>query len=300
MENILDLIIVGAGPAGVTAAIYAKRSNINFKIFEKEMVGGNVVNAFEIENYPGVGKLMGSDLAIKFIGDLDALGIDVNYEAITKIEKNDDVFKVTTSENETYYTKKVLLALGTKARKLGVSNEDLLLGRGISYCATCDGSFYKGKDVLVVGGGNSALTEALYLSKIVNKIYLITRHELKGDKKEIQKIKETPNTEVVEFKTVKEVEGNNFVTGVKIIDTNTNEESSLKVDGIFVYIGQLPPTNLVSDFGVLNKNGFIEVDEHYETKVKGLFAVGDCINKVVRQIVTATGDAATAIHFIEE
>lgn len=300
MENILDLIIVGAGPAGVTAAIYAKRSNINFKIFEKEMVGGNVVNAFEIENYPGVGKLMGSDLAIKFIGDLDALGIDVNYEAITKIEKNDDVFKVTTSENETYYTKKVLLALGTKARKLGVSNEDLLLGRGISYCATCDGSFYKGNDVLVVGGGNSALTEALYLSKIVNKIYLITRHELKGDKKEIQKIKETPNTEVVEFKTVKEVEGNNFVTGVKIIDTNTNEESSLKVDGIFVYIGQLPPTNLVSDFGVLNKNGFIEVDEHYETKVKGLFAVGDCINKVVRQIVTATGDAATAIHFIEE
>lgn len=300
MENILDLIIVGAGPAGVTAAIYAKRSNINFKIFEKEMVGGNVVNAFEIENYPGVGKLMGSDLAIKFIGDLDALGIDVNYEAITKIEKNDDIFKVITSENEIYYAKKVLLALGTKARKLGVSNEDQLLGRGISYCATCDGSFYKGKEVLVVGGGNSALTEALYLSKIVNKIYLITRHELKGDKKEIQKIKETPNIEVIEFKTVKEVEGNNFVTGVKIIDTNTNEESSLKVDGIFVYIGQLPPTNIVSDFGVLNKNGFIEVDEHYETKIKGLFAVGDCINKVVRQIVTATGDAATAIHFIEE
>ncbi len=300
MENILDLIIVGAGPAGVTAAIYAKRSNINFKIFEKEMVGGNVVNAFEIENYPGVGKLMGSDLAIKFIGDLDALGIDVNYEAITKIEKNDDIFKVITSENEIYYAKKVLLALGTKARKLGVSNEDQLLGRGISYCATCDGSFYKGKEVLVVGGGNSALTEALYLSKIVNKIYLITRHELKGDKKEIQKIKETPNIKVIEFKTVKEVEGNNFVTGVKIIDTNTNEESSLKVDGIFVYIGQLPPTNFVSHFGVLNKNGFIEVDEHYETKIKGLFAVGDCINKVVRQIVTATGDAATAIHFIEE
>ncbi len=300
MENILDLIIVGAGPAGVTAAIYAKRSNINFKIFEKEMVGGNVVNAFEIENYPGVGKLMGSDLAIKFIGDLDALGIDVNYEAITKIEKNDDIFKAITSENEIYYAKKVLLALGTKARKLGVSNEDQLLGRGISYCATCDGSFYKGKEVLVVGGGNSALTEALYLSKIVNKIYLITRHELKGDKKEIQKIKETPNIEVIEFKTVKEVEGNNFVTGVKIIDTNTNEESSLKVDGIFVYIGQLPPTNIVSHFGVLNKNGFIEVDEHYETKIKGLFAVGDCINKVVRQIVTATGDAATAIHFIEE
>ena len=300
MENILDLIIVGAGPAGVTAAIYAKRSNINFKIFEKEMVGGNVVNAFEIENYPGVGKLMGSDLAIKFIGDLDALGIDVNYEAITKIEKNDDIFKVITSENEIYYAKKVLLALGTKARKLGASNEDQLLGRGISYCATCDGSFYKGKEVLVVGGGNSALTEALYLSKIVNKIYLITRHELKGDKKEIQKIKETPNIEVIEFKTVKEVEGNNFVTGVKIIDTNTNEESSLKVDGIFVYIGQLPPTNIVSDFGVLNKNGFIEVDEHYETKIKGLFAVGDCINKVVRQFVNATGDAATAILFFEE
>ena len=180
-----DLIIIGAGPGGVTAAIYAKRSNLDLLVFEKNCVGGNVVNAFEIENYPGVGKIVGADLSINFLNELDALGIEVNYEEIKEVKKIDDHFKVITIDDIEYEAKKVLLALGTKARKLNLENEDALLGRGVSFCATCDGAFYKNKTVLVVGGGNSALTEAMYLSNIASKVYVITRHELKGTKKEI-------------------------------------------------------------------------------------------------------------------
>lgn len=295
-----DLAIIGAGPGGVTAAIYAKRSGLEFDIFEKYCVGGNVVSAFEIENYPGVGKIVGADLAMNFMNELSELNIDVTYDEVTEIKKVSEGFELKTSMGETRTYKKVLLALGTKPKQLNIPNEDKFLGRGISFCATCDGAFYKDKEVLVVGGGNSALTETLYLANIVKKAYVMTRHELKGDKKEIAKIKATPNVEVIEFKSINKLIGDDLLKGVELIDTNTKETSELNVDGIFVYIGQLPPTVFVKDLGILNDRGFIEVDSHFETKVKGLFAIGDCINKTVRQIVTATGDAASAIHFINE
>lgn len=296
-----DLIIIGAGPGGVTAAIYAKRSNLDLLVFEKSCVGGNVVNAFEIENYPGVGKIVGADLAINFLNELDALNIEVNYEEIKEVKKVDDYFKVTTIDDITYEAKKVLLALGTKARKLNLENEDALLGRGISFCATCDGAFYKNKTVLVVGGGNSALTEAMYLANIAKKVYVITRHELKGAKKEIDELKSKENIEVIEFKQVKTLlEENKKLHGVVLFDTNTKEESTLDVDGVFVYIGQIPQTAFLSNLNILNERGFIEVDKHFETSVKGLFAIGDCIDKEVRQIATAVGDAASAIHYLEK
>lgn len=296
-----DLIIIGAGPGGVTAAIYAKRSNLDLLVFEKNCVGGNVVNAFEIENYPGVGKIVGADLSINFLNELDALGIEVNYEEIKEVKKIDDRFKVTTTDDVTYEAKKVLLALGTKARKLNLENEDALLGRGVSFCATCDGAFYKNKTVLVVGGGNSALTEAMYLSNIASKVYVITRHELKGTKKEIDELKSKKNVEVIEFKQIKElVSENKRLKSVILFDTNTKEEMKLDVDGVFVYIGQTPQTAFLSNLGILNERGFINVDKHFETSVKGLFAIGDCIDKEVRQIATAVGDAATAIHYLEK
>ena len=297
----LDLIIVGAGPGGVTAAIYAKRSNLNFKIFEKNCVGGNVVNAFEIENYPGVGKIMGADLAINFINDLDNLGIEVEYDEITSIEKKDDHFLVKTLSEETFETKNVILSLGTKPRKLNLDNEDSLLGRGVSFCATCDGAFYKDKVTLVVGGGNSALTEALYLANIAKKVYVITRHELKGDKKEIEAIRARENIEVIEFKQVKElIKDGDKLKGVTLFDTNTKEEMKLTLDGVFVYIGQIPQTSFLKDLDILDERGFIKVDNHFETSVKGIFGVGDCINKEVRQIATAIGDAATVMHYLEK
>ena len=297
----LDLIIVGAGPGGVTAAIYAKRSNLNFKIFEKNCVGGNVVNAFEIENYPGVGKIMGADLAINFINDLDHLGIEVEYDEITSIEKKDDNFLVKTLSEETFETRNVILSLGTKPRKLNLDNEDSLLGRGVSFCATCDGAFYKDKVTLVVGGGNSALTEALYLANIAKKVYVITRHELKGDKKEIETIRAKENIEVIEFKQVKElIKDGDKLKGVTLFDTNTKEEMKLTLDGVFVYIGQIPQTSFLKDLDILDERGFIKVDNHFETSVKGIFGVGDCINKEVRQIATAIGDAATVMHYLEK
>lgn len=296
-----DLIIVGAGPGGVTAAIYAKRSNLDLLVFEKNCVGGNVVNAFEIENYPGVGKIVGADLSIIFLNELDALGIEVNYEEIKEVKKIDDHFKVITIDDIEYEAKKVLLALGTKARKLNLENEDALLGRGVSFCATCDGAFYKNKTVLVVGGGNSALTEAMYLSNIASKVYVITRHELKGTKKEIDELKGKKNVEVIEFKQIKElVSENKHLKSVILFDTNTKEEMKLDIDGVFVYIGQIPQTGFLSNLGILNERGFINVDKHFETSVKGLFAIGDCIDKEVRQIATAVGDAATAIHYLEK
>lgn len=296
-----DLIIIGAGPGGVTAAIYAKRSNLDLLVFEKNCVGGNVVNAFEIENYPGVGKIVGADLSINFLNELDALGIEVNYEEIKEVKKIDDHFKVVTTDDIVYEAKKVLLALGTKARKLNLENEDALLARGVSFCATCDGAFYKNKTVLVVGGGNSALTEAMYLSNIASKVYVITRHELKGTKKEIDELKGKKNVEVIEFKQIKElVSENKHLKSVILFDTNTNEEMKLDVDGVFVYIGQIPQTGFLSNLGILNQRGFINVDKHFETSVKGLFAIGDCIDKEVRQIATAVGDAATAIHYLEK
>ena len=295
-----DLAIIGAGPGGVTAAIYAKRSGLEFDIFEKYCVGGNVVTAFEIENYPGVGKIVGADLAMNFMNELSELQIDVTYDEVIEIKKLEDEFELKTLNGETRLYKKVLLALGTKPRQLDVENEDKYLGRGISFCATCDGAFYNNKEVLIVGGGNSALTETLYLANIVKKAYIMTRHELKGDKKEIAKIKALNNVEVLEFKSINKLIEEDGLKGVQLIDTNTKELSELKVDGIFVYIGQLPPTAFLKDLGILNERGFIEVDNHFETSVKGLFAIGDCINKVVRQIVTATGDAASAIHFINE
>ena len=295
-----DLAIIGAGPGGVTAAIYAKRSGLEFDIFEKYCVGGNVVTAFEIENYPGVGKIVGADLAMNFMNELSELQIDVTYDEVIEIKKLEDEFELKTLNGETRLYKKVLLALGTKPRQLDVENEDKYLGRGISFCATCDGAFYNNKEVLIVGGGNSALTETLYLANIVKKAYIMTRHELKGDQKEIAKIKALNNVEVLEFKSINKLIEEDGLKGVQLIDTNTKELSELKVDGIFVYIGQLPPTAFLKDLGILNERGFIEVDNHFETSVKGLFAIGDCINKVVRQIVTATGDAASAIHFINE
>lgn len=298
--HVKDLIIIGAGPGGVTAAIYAKRAGLDFEIFEKMCIGGAVVNAYEIENYPGVGKIVGSDLAMNFMNDLNNLEINVQYDEIVEIHKEEDCFKVVGKYSGEYFAKKVLLALGTKPKQLGLPNEDALVGKGISYCATCDGSFYKDKDVLVVGGGNSALSEATYLTNICKKVYLITRHELKGDKKEIEKFKSKSNIEIIEFKSIKEIIASPKVEKVILTDTNTKELSEIKVDGIFVYVGQNPQTQIVKDLGVLNERGFIEVDNHFETKVKGLFAIGDCIVKDLRQIVTAVGDAGLAIHYIED
>lgn len=299
--EVKDLIIIGAGPSGVSAAIYAKRANLDFIIFEKFAIGGQVINAFEIENYPGFNKIFGSDLAINFMNNLTALNVDVKYEEVVSLEKNEDIFILKTSLDNVYYAKNVILALGSNPRKLNLQNEDQFIGRGISYCAMCDGNFYKDKEILVYGGGNSAISEALFLTNIVKKLTIVSRSNLRADKSLVEELSSKQNVDILENKLVDSlIIDNNAIKGVKLKDKFNNEITFLNVEGIFVYIGAIPSTSFLTNLGILNKEGYIEVNNHFETKINNLYAIGDVINKDLRQIVTATNDGAFAIHYLLE
>lgn len=299
--EVKDLIIIGAGPSGVSAAIYAKRANLDFIIFEKFAIGGQVINAFEIENYPGFNKIFGSDLAINFMNNLTALNVEVKYEEVVSLEKNEDIFILKTSLDNVYYAKNVILALGSNPRKLNLPNEDQFTGRGISYCAMCDGNFYKDKEILVYGGGNSAISEALFLTNIVKKLTIVSRSNLRADKSLVEELSSKQNVDILENKLVDSlIIDNNEIKGVKLKDKFNNEITSLNIEGIFVYIGAIPSTSFLTNLGILNKEGYIEVNNHFETKINNLYAIGDVINKDLRQIVTATNDGAFAIHYLLE
>lgn len=299
--EVKDLIIIGAGPSGVSAAIYAKRANLDFIIFEKFAIGGQVINAFEIENYPGFNKIFGSDLAINFMNNLNALNVEVKYEEVVSLEKKEDIFILKTSLDNVYYAKNVILALGSNPRKLNLPNEDQFTGRGISYCAMCDGNFYKDKEILVYGGGNSAISEALFLTNIVKKLTIVSRSNLRADKSVVEELSSKQNVDILENKLVDSlIIDNNEIKGVKLKDKFNNEITFLNVEGIFVYIGAIPSTSFLTNLGILNKEGYIEVNNHFETKINNLYAIGDVINKDLRQIVTATNDGAFAIHYLLE
>ena len=299
--EVKDLIIIGAGPSGVSAAIYAKRANLDFIIFEKFAIGGQVINAFEIENYPGFNKIFGSDLAINFMNNLTALNVEVKYEEVVSLEKNEDIFILKTSLDNVYYAKNVILALGSNPRKLNLPNEDQFTGRGISYCAMCDGNFYKDKEILVYGGGNSAISEALFLTNIVKKLTIVSRSNLRADKSLVEELSSKENVDILENKLVDSlIIDNNEIKGVKLKDKFNNEITFLNVEGIFVYIGAIPSTSFLTNLGILNKEGYIEVNNYFETKINNLYAIGDVINKDLRQIVTATNDGAFAIHYLLE
>ena len=299
--EVKDLIIIGAGPSGVSAAIYAKRANLDFIIFEKFAIGGQVINAFEIENYPGFNKIFGSDLAINFMNNLTALNVEVKYEEVVSLEKNEDIFILKTSLDNVYYAKNVILALGSNPRKLNLPNEDQFIGRGISYCAMCDGNFYKDKEILVYGGGNSAISEALFLTNIVKKLTIVSRSNLRADKSLVEELSSKQNVDILENKLIDSlIIDNNEIKGVKLKDKFNNEITFLNVEGIFVYIGAIPSTGFLTNLGILNKEGYIEVNNHFETKINNLYAIGDVINKDLRQIVTATNDGAFAIHYLLE
>ena len=299
--EVKDLIIIGAGPSGVSAAIYAKRANLDFIIFEKFAIGGQVINAFEVENYPGFNKIFGSDLAINFMNNLTALNVEVKYEEVVSLEKKEDIFILKTSLDNVYYAKNVILALGSNPRKLNLPNEEQFTGRGISYCAMCDGNFYKDKEILVYGGGNSAISEALFLTNIVKKLTIVSRSNLRADKSLVEELSSKQNVDILENKLVDSlIIDNNEIKGVKLKDKFNNEITSLNIEGIFVYIGAIPSTSFLTNLGILNKEGYIEVNNHFETKINNLYAIGDVINKDLRQIVTATNDGAFAIHYLLE
>jgi thioredoxin reductase (NADPH) len=302
MENLLDLIIVGSGPAGITAAIYAKRYGMTLEIFEKAIPGGNVVNAFEIENYPGFSKIHGFELALNMQNQLKSLGVNIKFRNIIGIEKNEDgTFNVKASNGEIYHSKFVILALGSKPKTLEIYNEQKFLGRGISYCATCDGSFYKDKDVVVVGGGNSAITEALYLATICKTVTIIARKDIRASKAELEKLLSKNNVIIKKNTSIMSlIESNNTLVGVNLRNNETDELIKYPTNGIFVYIGSSAPTKFLEPLNIVEENSYIKVDNNFETDIKGLFSVGDSINKRLRQIVTAQSDAAIAVDIIKE
>lgn len=302
MENLLDLIIVGSGPAGITAAIYAKRYGMSLEIFEKAIPGGNIVNAYEIENYPGFSKIHGFELALNMQNQLKHLGVNIKFRKIVGISKNEDgTFSVKASNGETYYSRFVILALGSQPKSLDIYNEQKYLGRGISYCATCDGSFYKDKDVIVVGGGNSAITEALYLATICKSVTIVARKDIRATKAELEKLLSKNNVIIKKNTSIMSlIESNNTLTGVRLRNNETDEVENYNTDGIFVYIGSSAPTKFLESLNILEENSYIRVNKNFETDVEGLFSVGDSIDKRLRQIVTAQSDAANAVEVIKE
>lgn len=289
MMNKYDCIVIGSGVAGMTAALYLKRSNLNILLLEREMPGGQLNKTTEIENYPGFSKINGTDLALSIYEQIKKHNIAYKYGNVVEIIDNNDTKIVKTNRDE-FETKNVILATGRNPRKLGLENEEKLVSHGISYCAICDGMFFKDKVVAVVGGGNSALTGALYLSNIASKVYIINRRdELRADLILREKIKQKNNIEILfNSKITKINEKDNILDS---IDVN-NEK--LEIDGLFIYIGFDPDIKYLKNLDIKNNNGYIVVDENMETSVKGIYACGDIIDKKVYQISTAIGEAAIA------
>ena len=291
---IYDLIIIGMGPAGVSAAIYAKRAGLNVLCFEKSMIGGYVNYIDRIENYAGM-IMSGPDLAFNFYEHIKELGIEViNKEVLSVVD--DNVKKVATDDNE-YLCKNILIATGRIPRKLGLVNEDELEGKGISHCALCDGAFYKGKDVAVVGGGDSALQEALYLSNLCNKVYLIhRREEFRATGSLLNKVQDKDNIVRIMNTNINELKSENDKLSSIVLDSG----DELEVTGLFVYVGFIPGTKFAEELGITDDKGYIIVDKHYESSVKNIFAVGDIIKKDIYQVSVAVGEGAlAAINIIE-
>ena len=297
--TIKDLIIIGAGPGGVTSAIYAKRAGLDVLVFEKYVIGGQVVNAFEIENYPGFSKINGFDLALLFQNQLKDNDIKVINEEVIKIEPNDNYFKIITNNNE-YFSKKVILALGSKHKTLSLSNLEKYEGHGISYCATCDGAFYKDKNVAIVGAGNSAISEAIYLAKIAKSVNIIVRSKIKAEQSLVKELLLFKNVNIFEGYEITKLDGDINLSNITITNKVTKDEKILEIEGVFVYIGLIPSTKFLLDLGITDENGYIIIDNHFETKIKGLYAIGDCIKKDLRQIVNSTSDGAMVIHYLKD
>ena len=294
---IYDIIIIGAGPAGLTAGIYALRDNKKIKIFEGETIGGHITSSPMVSNYPGFINKSGMEIADSLYNQVIELGGEIELENIVKVE-NGNPFKVV-GEYETYEAKSVIIATGTTYRTLGLPKEDEFIGNGISFCVTCDGAFYKDKDVAVIGGGNSAVIEALELSKICNNVYMIVLNDkLTGEKASVAKINETKNIKVLFNTQVKELLGDDELTGLKLSD-----DSELKVDGMFEAIGQLPNIDIIDNINKDSK-GFVESNEDCTTSIPGIFVAGDVKSKKVRQLTTATSDgtiaALNAIKYLED
>lgn len=289
-----DIIIIGAGPAGLTAAIYARRAGKTVLLLEALSYGGQIINTPDIENYPAAMHISGFDFATKIYEQATALGAEIVYEKAVEIRNDGNGKTVITAENE-YKCKALIIATGSANRKLGIDNEDELVGRGISYCATCDGAFYKKKTVAVVGGGNTALEDALYLADIAETVYLIHRRDsFRGDDATVSALKERANVKFIYNSTVTKMIADKRLTSIEVTDKNTGEVTNIALDGLFVAVGRIPENQNFASVIDLDEAGYVKAGEDCLTNAPGIFAAGDNRVKNVRQLVTAAADGAVA------
>lgn len=291
-----DLIIIGGGPAGLTSAIYAGRYGLKTLLIEKAILGGLASTTYRIENYPGFPEgISGMDLSNKLEEQARLYGVKTIYGNATKIENHNKHKMVFVDENKKFKTKAIILAMGTEAQKLNVAGEDKLRGRGVSYCATCDGPFYKDKDILVVGGGNSAVEEALFLTRYAKKVSIVHRRDkLRADLAVAKKALTHPKIFMLWNSIVEEIKGKERVEEVVIKNTTTDKSSTISANGVFVYVGSTPQTDFIKGTVDLDENGFIPTSGKFTTSAPGIFVAGDVRRKTLRQIITAAGDGASA------
>ena len=289
-----DIVIVGAGPAGLTAGIYASRASLKTLILESRTYGGQIINTLDIENYPANIHISGFDFATNLYNQAKGLGCEIVFEGVTEIKEIGKDKIVVTDKNE-YKCKAVIIATGSLNRTLGVELENMLVGKGVSYCATCDGAFYKKKNVAVVGGGNTALEDALYLSNIAQKVYLIHRRdEFRGDSFTVSELKKKDNVEFVLNSNVTKLNADEKLKSIVVTD-NEKHERVLDVEGLFIAIGRNPETDIFKGLLNLDEDGYIIASEDCKTNIEGVFACGDNREKSVRQLVTAVSDGANSI-----
>ncbi len=290
-----DTVIIGSGIAGMTSAIYLLRANKKVLILEKKSYGGQIIDSLEVENYPGFANISGFELSTSIYNQVKSLGGEFKYEEVTLITENK---KIITKKNE-YQAKSIILATGVVPRKLNLDLEDKLIGKGISYCATCDGRFYKNQEVAVVGGGNTALEDALYLSDLCKKVYLIhRRNQFRGEDRLTKLLKKKKNVEIIYDSTICKINGNDTLSSIDILN-NQNTTRQIPIKGLFIAIGRVPNNHYCSSLIDLDRDGYI-LSKNGETNIEGIFVAGDTRVKEVRQLVTASSDGAIAASKVLE
>lgn len=301
MEHVYDIIILGGGPAGYTTALYASRAGFDTILIERMSAGGQMALTGDIDNYPGFEEgVNGFTLGMKMKQSAERFGAKTKYAEATAVDFSGKIKKIETSKGD-FFGKAVVIATGANPRELGIDREKELIGKGIHYCAHCDGRFYKDKTVIVVGGGNSAVADALYLSRLAKKVYIVHRRDtLRATKIYMEPLFKAENIEFVWNSTISDFITDNRIVGAKIKNVKTEAISDIACDGIFINIGRKPATEFLADSVAIDKNGYIIADESTITNVSGVYAVGDVRTKALRQIVTAVADGAVAIHYAEE
>ena len=298
MDVQYDVIIIGSGPAGLTAAIYATRANLKTLIIEGDTPGGKLTKTYEIENYPGFERISGVDLAMQMMEHGQKFGAEMEFCPVNEVDDLGEIKLVHLDDGRVLTSRAVIVATGTNERKLQLPHAEEFTGRGISYCAVCDGAFYRGREVTVIGGGNSALEESLYLTQLVEKVNIIIRRDVfRADATVVDKVRNNPKINIITKHLPHElVIEDNTIKGLVIRNVETGELSTVECAGIFPYMGADPATAFVKDLGILDDHGYIIVNKDMETKVKGIYGAGDVTVKDLRQVVTATNDGAIAAN----